>query len=363
MFAEFPSELLVEVFQWSLPQPVDHKGRRRLRSLRSTCSAWRTVIDSTPHLWSTLSVDIKVVGDQLVIDHLHWIMFQDSKPPQPTRSRIVSAIRAWFDRAAECPLTLHVIEGSMASHVYSQEALRQITDLILEHRNWLELNINISFLEAVLHEALLRAAEESRNPWEKLSRLSVGNISSRAPSHWPQPNLCFVPLIKCAPALEELSLRIQSQNVSLQQTHHRITTLRLSLTNVSINLIVTNIVRHLPNLQRLSVDSRHSTVQTVQHTNNPVVSHLIQDVDVENDGVLILNDLCLPHLRSLSIGSENVVDPSHVHGAAVSFIRHSECGGTLQTINMRNLDFGPARGADVVEDLKGSLGSLPLVQY
>ncbi|KAH6909332.1 hypothetical protein BKA70DRAFT_1400228 [Coprinopsis sp. MPI-PUGE-AT-0042] len=326
MIVKIPTEVLIQVFWLSLPQPVDDKGRWHLRSLRSTCSAWRTLIDGTPEIWSTLSVDIDDLEERLSKEQ--YTTYQEPLLAQPTIPRVISTIRAWLDRAAECLLTLQITKGSVSSPIQSQNALQAVADLILEHRNWFELDIHISLLNALspgaLHDVFSCTTEEGPYvPWKKLNRFSIGHTSPRGSSLVANAEPWSVSLDKCAPALEELE----------------VTTLRLTLINLNISLIVTNIVRYLPNLRRLFVHAYNCAVSPDMAISDLVVSNLIQEVDVCNDAACILNDLSLPCLQSLTVGSDTGYTLSDASWWAEELIRRSECYNTLRRVDMRTLEF------------------------
>ncbi|KAH6909342.1 hypothetical protein BKA70DRAFT_1278249 [Coprinopsis sp. MPI-PUGE-AT-0042] len=390
MFAEFPSELLVEVFRWSLPQPIDADGRRHLHSLRSTCARWRTLVYSTPQLWSNLSVDMEEIELDLMVQQLTFEIVQRlsghgrladqslSRKNHPTRSKIPSAIRAWFSRAAECPLTLHVTnKGGSMSPFLSKEGVKEVLKIMSEHRSWAELHIDVSGIDSglmvSLGELLLRVAESPCSPWKELNRLSIGhthpNLSALS---WLAARELPIPLERCAPALGEVHLRMQGINFSLLQSHRQVTILQLTLLDTDIELVAINMVQHLPSLQRLSVDAikperaqlfAHVAAQAI-NLSTVVASSSIQDLTVHNDGVAILKNLSLPQLQSLSISSDSrmTLTMADAYDRAVNFVRRSECGGTLETIDIRKLEFISPREA-VLEYLKQNLKPFPFVKY
>jgi F-box-like len=369
MIDKIPPEVLANAFSLSLPKPVDSNGRLHMQSLRSTCPKWRTVIDSTPHLWATLSVsffDIErwVMEEELQTHHLH--------KPIPPYTRIISAIRAWFDRAAGCPLTLHITAGPMAG-VPSDRARQQIIELVVEDRNWVELDIQISLLSNAAAEgpwSLIRLtsliAEDTQKPWKKLKKLSFGSIHDDY--YWPpflEGSPWLVPLSKCAPALGVLGLRIQTTSFVpfLPNAQYQITTLRLILVNLDLRVVVTNILQYLPSLQRLYVDASGCGSRTVQHADTLLASSVVQKVEVMHDGVYLLQFLSFPSLRSLYVGGESQRDtPTDMaYDLALDFILRSDCQKSLRTIDIQDLEVATQR-EEILEHLKRSLDVEPLPQ-
>ncbi|KAH6910911.1 hypothetical protein BKA70DRAFT_1219996 [Coprinopsis sp. MPI-PUGE-AT-0042] len=64
--AVLPNEILLDIFQDSLPQQLDEKGRLAFQLIRSVCSRWRFICFSSPILWSSVSVTDG--GDISVLD-------------------------------------------------------------------------------------------------------------------------------------------------------------------------------------------------------------------------------------------------------------------------------------------------------
>jgi F-box-like len=368
MIDKIPPEVLADAFAFSLPHPVDSDGRRHMQSLRSTCLKWRTVIDSTPSLWATLSASF--------FDIERWVNEEEVQArllhqPLPPYSRIISAIRAWFDRAAGCPLTLHITTSPMMG-LPSPRARQQIIGLLCEDWNWVELDIQISFINNViegpvsLRDMISRIEEDAQNPWRKLKRFSFGSIMNDY--YWPpsaQGSPWLVPLSKCAPDLRALELRMQTTSfiISLPNVHHQITTLRLVLVDLNLWVVVTNILQYLPSLQRLYVDASRCGRRTVQHADTLLASSVVQEVEVMHDGVYLLQFLSFPCLRSLYVGGESQRDtPTDMaYDAALDFIRRSDCQKSLRTIDIRDLEVATER-EEILEHLKRSLNVEPLPQ-
>ncbi|KAH6886675.1 hypothetical protein BKA70DRAFT_1464612 [Coprinopsis sp. MPI-PUGE-AT-0042] len=61
--AAIPTEILLEIFQQSLPRRLDQEGRLLFQIIRSVCSRWRAISFSSPVLWSSVSITCNI-GDQ-----------------------------------------------------------------------------------------------------------------------------------------------------------------------------------------------------------------------------------------------------------------------------------------------------------
>jgi hypothetical protein len=105
--ALIPAEILSEIFQKSLPRPVDRKGRLAFQIIRSVCPRWRSVSLSSPNLWSSLSV---ACDRDKPDNYIAQIRYMDG----------------WFARAGlVLPLELHLEELSATSgDVKANDALR-----------------------------------------------------------------------------------------------------------------------------------------------------------------------------------------------------------------------------------------------
>jgi F-box-like len=54
--ASIPAEILLEIFEQSLPPRLDQDGRLAFQVIRCVCSTWRTISLSSPTLWASISV-------------------------------------------------------------------------------------------------------------------------------------------------------------------------------------------------------------------------------------------------------------------------------------------------------------------
>jgi F-box-like len=52
---DLPNEILLKIFQQSLPFPLNEAGRRSFQYIRSVCPRWRLISFSSPVLWSSIS--------------------------------------------------------------------------------------------------------------------------------------------------------------------------------------------------------------------------------------------------------------------------------------------------------------------
>ncbi|KAH6896207.1 hypothetical protein BKA70DRAFT_1530026 [Coprinopsis sp. MPI-PUGE-AT-0042] len=386
---QLPPELLLEIFTWYLQPPLDNPGRDRFMLLRSVCSTWRALSFSTPELWANLSVDTGDAIEDAFVNNLASYSPSGSSFSEGSQlghvrrtvthnhSRLPSRIRAWFARAsASTPLTLRITDHVVDYDVFRLQTLLQIA---CEPRVWLELDIGIPIdVEQVGedNDVLWRVqANVDPKPWKDLSRLSmVCKTAKRNNSSFLPEGL--IPLDTCAPVLQELKLQVGSKNVSFPRPHGNISILHLRLLDANIGFLAREVVGKLPNLCRLSVVGRMcarwrmwpaieipfddgdaspigSAITGTCPLNN-TTSDTIEQVELDGDGIYILNYLCLPRLRRLIV--RNSESTKGAVAILVDFIHRSKCDQTLEVIDLReHVDYALLR-EDVLDDLKQRLG-------
>ncbi|KAH6886633.1 hypothetical protein BKA70DRAFT_1334678 [Coprinopsis sp. MPI-PUGE-AT-0042] len=99
-----PTEILSDIFQQSLPQRLDRKGRLAFQVIRSVCSRWRSVSLASPILWSSLSITCE-------------------RDDQSYRHGAINLLDGWFSRAGPyIPLELE--------YVHPQATPMQVENLV-----------------------------------------------------------------------------------------------------------------------------------------------------------------------------------------------------------------------------------------
>lgn len=108
--AHIPSEILLEIFQQSLPKRLDQEGRMTFQTIRSVCPRWRSISLSSPTLWSSISVARRLSDHDRVQ---------------------ISRLETWFSRSGPCiPLELDFSTGKMVL-----EATAALVSLIRRHQH------------------------------------------------------------------------------------------------------------------------------------------------------------------------------------------------------------------------------------
>ncbi|KAH6886643.1 hypothetical protein BKA70DRAFT_1334715 [Coprinopsis sp. MPI-PUGE-AT-0042] len=103
--AAIPTEILLEIFQQSLPQRLDQEGRLSFQIIRSVCSRWRAIALSSPVLWSSVTITYNNGDEGLDDGYLNIFIVLD----------------AWFSRAGKCvPLELEYLDP-MVNSMSSEE--------------------------------------------------------------------------------------------------------------------------------------------------------------------------------------------------------------------------------------------------
>jgi F-box-like len=362
--SRLPTELLTEVFKYSLPLPLDHFGRHHFMSLRSICSVWRAIGFSTPSLWSGLAIDAWEVHPSRGTSATPFSL-SNANSGRLTGSGLLPLVRAWFDRASSSPLILRVTNKHGDEDQYR---LRDLLEVPYDDRRWLELDIDIPIDIAVWgsRDMLSIIAKAPHRPWKHVQSLSL-----RCTQHgWevvPYTSLseALIPLGQCAPAVQTLKLIVERLGASLPQLHHNISTLHLILIKVNLCFIAKNVVGQLPNLRYLSVKGKKcakwtptsdwpqdtwnhylsSTGSLSVNPKSPVTSKSIQDLEVGRDGVYIINYLSLPRLQHLRVGSGTMGFGGDVVDFIVDLIARSGCRHSLLKLDLRKLQLDERREA------------------
>ncbi|KAH6909334.1 hypothetical protein BKA70DRAFT_1426462 [Coprinopsis sp. MPI-PUGE-AT-0042] len=383
---QFPPELLLEIFRWSLQPPLDGPGRWHFMVLRSVCSTWRTLSFSTPELWSNLSVD---TGDVFPYystpekdsDGEPSLSATTSRGSYPFQTNLPSRIEAWFARAsATTPLTLRITDH-FAGDEWSR--MEQLANIACQPRAWFDLDIQIPIdvpftskdQNVLWRVAGLADVDDDPRPWKDLRRLSI-MCTRFMDAYFPLPQK-LIPLDTCAPVLQELTLDVDSMNVSFPRPHENISILHLRLLNVSAGFIAKEIIGRLPNLSHLSVtgrtcarwrlwpimqipfDSRDiqpsGAVISATSPLDTTGSDAVERVEIDRDGIYILNYLCLPRLRRIRVRNSDSTKVATT--ILVDLIHRSKCDQTLEVIDLR--EQGVTDGVpreDMLEDLRQRLG-------
>jgi hypothetical protein len=276
--------------------------------------------------------------------------------PTPTFTSLPGRIAGWFARAPPpTPLTLHILDKKEKD--YSSWANKmELVDVACESRPWRELDIalpiNAELAEDWDENVLWRVCVDGA--WKDLRRLAMDCCRMPTPRDTDPLPEGITPLDTVAPELQELKLRVRSMNVALPGLHQKISVLHLHLINVNAGFIATRVVGNLPSLRQLSVkgescarwrmwpavDSPDFSDDISQVGNllsgarpvDVVVSNTIEEVNVDEDGVYILNYLRLPRLkrvRACNVGSRRAFI-----AALVALIYRSRCDETLEVVDV-----------------------------
>ncbi|KAH6886646.1 hypothetical protein BKA70DRAFT_97581 [Coprinopsis sp. MPI-PUGE-AT-0042] len=122
--ALLPPEIVLEIFQQSLPTRLDKDGRLAFQCIRSVCSRWRSISLASPVLWSSIAV------------------VHDSGPLSHDDGGIPALLEGWFSRAgSSIPLELDYMDAPSLE----SERNAPMTALIQRHQSrWKYLSLCLS---------------------------------------------------------------------------------------------------------------------------------------------------------------------------------------------------------------------------
>ncbi|KAJ7634594.1 hypothetical protein FB45DRAFT_470160 [Roridomyces roridus] len=126
-----PADIMHEIFLACLPTHrncvMDASEAPLL--LGRVCSAWRTLLLTTPRLWASLHIVDRGEPPQQAesqpdsdIEYVPWPV----APQEPRAALVVDALRAWLERAGQCPLSLSLQYDPEFGYPPSQSIIQTI---------------------------------------------------------------------------------------------------------------------------------------------------------------------------------------------------------------------------------------------
>lgn len=271
-FSSIPPELLSEIFIVSclaetIPNSANHRGRKsrkgRVRTtpfiLGAVCVYWRSVVLSTPKIWSHIPISIAPPRDSFNL------------------KKQVALFSTWVTRSNESPLTITLALQDEWNHTWAgkipTELLRALANT--SHR-WFSVDLVLPEAWYTTFEELVATAARGRRGEPRFPQLRVLKIQPLWTDFNVQPALrkpldFFLP--EYAPLLQNVNLKeyylsdvdipwhqltsltIQAKtegNDCLHALHHAVNLRRLHLSNISVKqqkpVPVNIVLRHLESL-------------------------------------------------------------------------------------------------------------------
>ena len=282
----------------SLPAPI---------LLSSVCSDWRRTVVGTPHLWSSIKIDLPSI----------------SRIPDTAASmllRLATFIDEWLSRSGQLPLDISLCCDKISWHNVAPKKYRPVIKILDKYSSrWQNLSISIPPI-------LLSYFRPDRLPLlEQLNITNKGLLLHITNEGLPSYAITFPP----APCLH--TVKIQS---SVGLDHSYLNSLDIGIqwntvTHVSVRAITSHICFALLRLKKLVHCKIHNVVNvTEDHLDTPILSPLTYlSLHHESDPSRILDSIKLPCLETLVLLNVTI-DP------VIALLKRSAC--SLHTLSLQN---------------------------
>ncbi|KAJ3505135.1 hypothetical protein NLJ89_g7571 [Agrocybe chaxingu] len=320
-FDSLPIELQVEIFSHCLP-PFPHFDVNEAPLLIArVCGAWRSLVLSTPKLWSSFEIEVTSSGTSISLRDFH----------------ILSTVKLWLARSKNYPLTVRVIHVPVARIVDPRSA-QLLAVLIPEARRWR----HVEFIIPAANVVPLRNLLPSEFPILQSLTLQMKGLWNSEPT-WDL-------LAQSLPWNQLTSIDLQVENNHLPTLDQCIDILSQAenLKNCTMNLSCAI------NQERVRWESvsllRLETLHLVLQSGNSSTP-MQPNVNAAASLVEFLNLVSAPNLQTLRLvwllPSSGQQTWSRFQPEFLSFLRR-----TSQTLRVFSLAYVPLSDVELIECLK-----------
>ncbi|KAF8164818.1 hypothetical protein B0H34DRAFT_686757 [Crassisporium funariophilum] len=318
-FLSLPVELHVEIFSHCIPPFPRFDIREGPLLIARVCYAWRSLVLSTPRLWSSFAIEIQGSGTSVSLQDMY----------------IVSTVKLWLERSRNYPLSIRVIHVPYG-RIPDERSAQLLAVLIPEARRWRHVQLiipaaNMATLQTCLPDGfplLQTLTLQMRGLWGSEPALNISSM--KIPWH-----------------------QLTALDLQLEQIHMLTLDGGLDILGQAVNLLECTLNVHC------SLDRRRIHGGTMLLPKLEML-HLILHGGSSNNitnatGVLtdrpeacltqFLNLLSVPKLRVLRLGwlvpgngSQRSWSPTH--SDFIAFLRR--LAPTLQTLSLTYLPMGEA---------------------
>ncbi|KAH6888362.1 hypothetical protein BKA70DRAFT_1443016 [Coprinopsis sp. MPI-PUGE-AT-0042] len=128
LFDRLPLELHAEIFSYCLPAYPSITHDESPIHIARVCRTWRSLVASTPRLWSSFEIEVQDSGSDELLD------------ASPFAFKLISRVRLWLERSRNQPLSLRLI------HIPTGRIPTQLSALLLalfvrEARRWRNIEV------------------------------------------------------------------------------------------------------------------------------------------------------------------------------------------------------------------------------
>jgi hypothetical protein len=305
-FNSLPIELQNEIFFFC----ISHFPRLSIKEapivLARVCSTWRSIVLSTPRLWSSFEVEIQGSGPSGLLHD----------------TRLMRRMKLWLERSSCSPLSIRLIYNSIG-HVSDDRSTRLLAALVSQARRWRNVHFNLPAASI----AKLQPFPPNSFPTLRSLTFKVTGVRS-SPSD---------------PLLNILAMNIPWQQLTgldLQLEQGNLPTLDEALDILSRTVNLKYCTLQLECIwDRRDIQRDKLSLPTLDTLQLILQSASTADDSLEVSLVKFLNLLCLPKLRVLRLGwleNSNVVSWSLAHPDFLAFL-----GASAETLRELTMTYFP----------------------
>ncbi|CAA7270740.1 unnamed protein product [Cyclocybe aegerita] len=320
-FDSLPIELQVEIFSHCLP-PFPHFDVNEAPLLIArVCGAWRSLVLSTPKLWSSFEIEVTGSGTSISLRDFH----------------VLSTMKLWLARSKSYPLTVRVIQVPV-TRIADPRSAQLLAVLIPEARRWR----HVEFVIPAANVIPLRSLLPSEFPILQSLTLQMKGLWNSEPT-WDL-------LAQSLPWNQLTSIDLQVENNHLPTLDQCLDILSQAenLKNCTMNISCT-MNRERVRWESVSLPSLE-TLHLVLQGSNPGTP-LPANVNAAASLVEFLDLLSAPNLQTLGLAwllpSSGQQTWSSSQPEFLSFLRR-----TSKTLRVFSLAYVPLSDMELMECLK-----------